>query len=70
VFADGRRLRDQLRPQLGTGAAVELLCPYRERMGTDLGCETRVGIEVVVPVGVDGRSAVGGDDSEAAIWLG
>jgi hypothetical protein len=39
-------------------------------MGTDLGCETRVGLEVVVPVGVGGRSAVGGDDSEAAVWLG
>jgi hypothetical protein len=51
VFAEGRRLRDQLGPQLGAGAAVEFLCHYRERMGTDLGCETRVDFEVVVQSG-------------------
>src|SRR6266550_5109114 len=70
VFADGRRLRDQLGPQLGAGAAVQLLRHYRERIGTHLDCDTGVGLEVVVPVRVGGRSAVGGGDREAAVWLG
>ena len=69
VFADGRGLRDQLRPQFGAGGVVQLLRQYRERLGTDLDGDPRVGPEVVVPVWVGGRSSIGGDDRQAAVSL-
>src|SRR5579863_2710969 len=68
-FADGRVLRDQLRPQPGAGGAVQLLRQYRERLGTHLDCDPGVGLEVVVPVWVGWRPSVGGDDREAAVSL-
>src|SRR5712691_874505 len=69
VFADGRGLRDQLRPQPGAGGAVQLLRQYRERLGAHLDGDPGAGLEVVVPVWVGWRSAAGGDDREAAVSL-
>ena len=69
VFADGRVLRDQLRPQPGAGGAVQFLGQYRERLGPDLDFDPGVGLEVVVPVWVGWRSSIGGDDREAALSL-
>src|SRR5262249_49652007 len=51
-FADLRSLRDKLRPQLGTGAGLQCLRQYRERLRTHLDVDRGVGLEVVVPVGV------------------
>src|SRR5262249_34533745 len=56
VFADGGRLRDQFRPQLGAGGVVELLHQCRERLGAHLDCDLGVGFEVVVPGGEAGRA--------------
>src|SRR5260370_4545986 len=50
VFADGRRLRDQLRPQLGPGGVVEFFRQYRERLGTHLDGDSGIGLEIVIPV--------------------
>jgi hypothetical protein len=69
VFADGRRLRDQLRPQPGAGGVVQLLRQYRERLGTHLDVDPGVGLEVVVPVWVGWRPSIGGDDRAAAVSL-
>jgi hypothetical protein len=46
VFADGRRLRDQLRPQPGAGGVVQLLRQYRERLGTHLDVDPGVALRL------------------------
>jgi hypothetical protein len=69
-FAELGSLRDQLRPQLGAGGVVQLLRQDRERLGTHLDFDPGVGLEVVVPVRVGWRSSMGGDDREAAVFLG
>src|SRR5205807_163800 len=68
-FAEGRSLRDQLRPQFGAGGTAQLLRQYRERLGTHLDGDPGVGLEVVVPVWVGWRSSIGGHDGEAAFSL-
>jgi hypothetical protein len=35
-FAEGRRLRDQFRPQVGASGVVQLLGQHRERLGPHL----------------------------------
>src|SRR5215472_15894392 len=70
VFAKGGILRDQFWPQRGAGGAGEFVGQVGERLGTHLHGDRRVGLEVVVPVWVGGRSSAGGDDHETAAWLG
>src|SRR5690349_5567198 len=70
VFGDGRRLRDQPRPQLGASGVVEFFRYYRERLGAHLDCDGGIGLEVVIPARVGWRSSVGGDDRHAAVRLG
>jgi hypothetical protein len=57
-FGEGRRRRDQLRPQLGAGGAIQLFRQCRERFGADLDFDPGVGLEVVLPAWVGGRSGI------------
>src|SRR5215470_15910704 len=67
VFAESGMSGDQPRPQPRSGGVVQLPRQDRERLRAQLGPDHRVGLEVVVPVGVTRRSSVGGDDREAAV---